>query len=68
MLREDNLVSMHNDMNNIFERYKNAETIPAKIRADWDYTFERYKARGGNHKAELMDSRIKELKVVYDEF
>lgn len=57
-LKEDNRVIMHDRLFCLFEEFGTRDALTAGERANVDYLFERYKAIGGNHHADIYYSLI----------
>lgn len=57
-LKEDDLVLMHDRIYQMFTELSKKDVITADDKANLDYVFERYTARGGNHRAESYYSAI----------
>lgn len=57
-LKEDNRVIMHDRLFCLFEEFGSRDAITAGERANIDYLFERYKAIGGNHHADIYYNLI----------
>lgn len=62
-LKEDNRVIMHDRLFCIFEEFGQRDAITAGERANVDYLYERYKAIGGNHHADIYYRLISEKPV-----
>ena len=66
-LKEDNRVIMHDRLFCLFEEFAGRDAISAGERANVDYLFERYKAIGGNHHADIYYNLISEKPVTAEQ-
>lgn len=62
--KEDVIVLMHDRIYQAFRYLSQQESITADDKANIDYLWQRYSARGGNHKAEVLYEVIDKIPVV----
>jgi len=62
--KQDTIVMMHDRIYQALVYFEGKESLTVTDRANIDYLAERYFARGGNHKAELMYDIICKIPVV----
>lgn len=62
--KADTLVLMHDRIYQMFKVLSTQETITAEDKANIDYLWQRYSARGGNHNAEVLYEVIDKIPVV----
>lgn len=61
--KEDTVALMHDRIYQTFCRLNAQDSISVEDKANLDYLWQRYKARGGNHKAEVLYDVIDRIPV-----
>jgi len=62
-LKEDDIVMMHDRIYQAFKFFADKDDITTEDRANIDYLYERYRARGGNHEAVSYYEVIKDKPI-----